>query len=169
MQKDKSYAIAIPKLVNPIFYFFNDLSPADFEEIIVLSSRDSQTMDWYRQVCPMPYKPHRTEKIYYSISEVAGMFDVNASLIRFWEKEFDILQPKKNKKGNRLFTQTDVENIHLIYHLVKERGFTLEGARKQLEQNRDEAMLKAQVTQSLTKIRTFLEEIDGILAGSGSR
>jgi len=117
----------------------------------------------------MPYKPHRTEKIYYSISEVAGMFDVNASLIRFWEKEFDILQPKKNKKGNRLFTQTDVENIHLIYHLVKERGFTLEGARKQLEQNRDEAMLKAQVTQSLSKIRTFLEEIDGILAGSGSR
>lgn len=114
----------------------------------------------------MPYKPHRTEKIYYSIGEVAEMFDVNTSLIRFWEKEFDILQPKKNKKGNRMFTRSDVENIHLIYHLVRERGFTLEGARKQLEQNRDEALLKAQVSQSLTKIRDFLVEIDGILAGS---
>ena len=117
----------------------------------------------------MPYKPHRIEKIYYSIGEVAEMFDVNASLIRFWEKEFDILQPKKNKKGNRLFTQHDVENIHLIYHLVKERGFTLEGARKQLNQNYDEVFRRAQVSESLTKIRGFLVEIDRILAGEGEQ
>ena len=113
----------------------------------------------------MPYKPHRIKKIYYSISEVAAMFDVNASLIRFWEKEFDILQPTKNKKGNRLFTQEDVENIYLIYHLVKERGFTLEGARNQLSQNYDEVQRRAQVSQSLSSIRGFLVEIDRILSG----
>ncbi|MDD5507415.1 MAG: MerR family transcriptional regulator [Bacteroidales bacterium] len=117
----------------------------------------------------MPYKPHRIKKLYYSISEVAAMFDVNASLIRFWEKEFDILRPTKNKKGNRLFTQEDVENIYLIYHLVKERGFTLEGARNQLGQNYDEVQRRAQVSQSLSRIRGFLEEIDRILAGEGKQ
>ena len=74
-------------------------------------------------------------KIYYSIGEVAKAFDVNASLIRFWEKEFDILQPKKNKKGNRLFTQKDLENLKTIYHLVKEKGYTLEGAKIELQEN----------------------------------
>ena len=64
-------------------------------------------------------------KVYYSIGEVADMFNVNASLIRFWEKEFDIIKPKKNKKGNRLFTKEDVNNYQKIYFLVKERGYTL--------------------------------------------
>jgi len=75
------------------------------------------------------------EKIYYSIGEVAKAFGVNASLIRFWEKEFDIISPKKNKKGNRYFTQQDIKNLKLIYHLVKERGYTLEGAKVALEEN----------------------------------
>jgi DNA-binding transcriptional MerR regulator len=74
-------------------------------------------------------------RIYYTIGEVARMFDVNTSLIRFWEKEFDIIQPKKNRKGNRLFTQKDVDNFHLIFNLVKERGYTLHGAREKLKQN----------------------------------
>ena len=64
----------------------------------------------------------KSTKLYYSIGEVAKMFDVNTSLIRFWEGEFDIIKPKKNKKGNRLFTQADVDNFHVIFHLVKERG-----------------------------------------------
>ena len=68
-------------------------------------------------------------KLYYSIGEVASIFDVNTSLIRFWEKEFTIIQPKKNKKGNRLFTVKDIENFNKIYHLVKIKGFTLEGAK----------------------------------------
>ena len=80
----------------------------------------------------MPYKEKSIEKLYYSIGEVAQKFDVNVSLLRYWEKEFDILKPKKNKKGNRLFTKVDVENIEVIYHLVKERGFTIEGAKKKL-------------------------------------
>ncbi len=73
------------------------------------------------------------DKRYYRIGEVAKAFGVNASLIRFWDKEFDVIKPKKNAKGNRLFTQEDVKNIQMIYHLVKEKGFTLEGARKKLK------------------------------------
>lgn len=78
------------------------------------------------------------DKRYFRIGEVAKAFDVNASLIRFWDKEFEVINPKKNKKGNRLFTQEDVKNLQLIYNLVKERGFTLEGARKKLRSNPDQ-------------------------------
>lgn len=72
------------------------------------------------------------DKLYYSIGEVARAFDVNASLIRFWEKEFEIIKPKRNKKGNRFFTPEDIKNFKLIYHLVKERGYTLDGAKQAL-------------------------------------
>ena len=75
------------------------------------------------------------EKRYYKIGEVAKAFDVNTSLIRFWEKEFDVIKPKKNAKGNRLFTQEDIANFKLIFNLVKERGFTLEGAKQKLKKN----------------------------------
>ena len=74
------------------------------------------------------------EKLFYSMGEVAEMFDVNASLIRHWESQFSVIRPKRNKKGNRLFSPQDVENLKLIYHLVKERGMTLEGAKKALKQ-----------------------------------
>lgn len=75
------------------------------------------------------------DKLYYGIGEVAKAFNVNASLIRFWEKEFDIINPKKNKKGNRFFTPQDIKNLQLIYHLVKVRGYTLEGAKTALQEN----------------------------------
>ena len=78
----------------------------------------------------MPYKEKPIEKLYYSIGEVADIFEVNVSLLRFWEKEFNILKPKKNKKGNRMFTTKDLDNLKIIYHLVKERGYTLEGAKR---------------------------------------
>ncbi|MDP2386858.1 MAG: MerR family transcriptional regulator [Bacteroidota bacterium] len=91
-----------------------------------------------------------TEKLYYSIGEVAEMFDVNTSLIRFWEKEFDIIKPQKNKKGNRLFTKKDIENFRVIYHLVKDKGFTLQGAKEHLK--------GAKV--STTKINKNAEAID---------
>jgi DNA-binding transcriptional MerR regulator len=77
-------------------------------------------------------------KLYYSIGEVAEIFNVNTSLIRFWEKEFNIIQPKKNKKGNRLFTPKDILNFNKIYHLVKMKGFTLDGAKKALKSNETE-------------------------------
>jgi DNA-binding transcriptional MerR regulator len=107
----------------------------------------------------MPYKEKKVEKLYYSIGEVAEKFNVNASLIRFWEKEFDIIRPKKNKKGNRLFTQQDIENIQLIYHLVKERGLTLSGAKKKLKENREDTLNNFEVIKSLNEIRAMLLEI----------
>jgi len=84
----------------------------------------------------MPYKETDTVKIYYTIGEVSELFNVNASLIRFWEKEFDVLKPKKNKKGNRLFTADDIDNFKVIFNLVKEQGLTLEGAKKYMKDNR---------------------------------
>jgi len=113
----------------------------------------------------MPYKPHETEKIYWTIGEVADMFSVNASLIRFWEKEFDIISPHKNKKGDRMFTREDVENIRIIYHLVKERGFTLQGAREKLKQNKGDTTNTVEVVRSLKKIREFLVELRKELPG----
>jgi DNA-binding transcriptional MerR regulator len=107
----------------------------------------------------MPYKEKKVEKLYYSIGEVAGMFKVNASLIRFWEKEFDIIKPKKNKKGNRFFTKQDIDNIQLIYHLVKERGLTLSGAKKKLKDNREDTNNNYEVVKTLTQIRAMLLEI----------
>ncbi|SZD73065.1 HTH-type transcriptional repressor YcgE [Candidatus Ornithobacterium hominis] len=95
------------------------------------------------------------EKLYYSIGEVAKAFDVNASLIRFWEKEFPQIQPKKNKKGNRFFTPQDIQNFKLIYHLVKERGYTLEGARTALDENKN---LKNEV-QLVFRLEKIKEEL----------
>jgi DNA-binding transcriptional MerR regulator len=104
-------------------------------------------------------KDRKIEKIYYSIGEVAAFFEVNPSLIRYWEKEFDILRPQKNKKGNRLFTRQDLDNLRLIYHLVKERGYTLNGAREKLRHNRDEVMKQVEIIESLERIKGFLLEL----------
>jgi DNA-binding transcriptional MerR regulator len=107
----------------------------------------------------MPYIEKPTTKLYYSIGEVAGMFDVNTSLIRFWEKEFDILKPKKNKKGNRMFTQQDVDNLKIIYHLVKERGYTLQGAKEKLKGNKEDVTENVEIIESLERVKAFLLEI----------
>jgi len=106
-----------------------------------------------------PYKEKPITKLYYSIGEVAEMFDVNTSLVRFWEKEFDILKPKKNAKGNRLFTQKDVDNLKVIYHLVKERGFTLDGAKRKLRDNKDDTIQNEEIVEKLKDIRQFLVEL----------
>jgi DNA-binding transcriptional MerR regulator len=107
----------------------------------------------------MPYREKKVEKLYYSIGEVAEMFKVNASLIRFWEKEFEVIKPKKNKKGNRFFTIQDIDNIRLIYHLVKEKGLTLNGAKKKLKDNREDTNNNYEVVKTLTQIKTMLLEI----------
>lgn len=107
----------------------------------------------------MPYKEKKIEKLYYTIGEVAAMFDVNTSLIRFWEKEFDIIKPKRNKKGNRLFTKQDVENFYIIYHLVKERGLTLDGARKKMKENKEDTINNFEVIKSLQNIKALLLEV----------
>ena len=102
-------------------------------------------------------------KLYYSIGEVAKAFDVNASLIRFWDKEFDILKPKKNAKGNRKFTPEDIKNLHLIYHLVKERGFTLEGAKTHLKENQKKTLDKFDIISKLESIKNELIKFKGEL------
>lgn len=107
----------------------------------------------------MPYKEKKIEKLFYSIGEVARMFNVNTSLIRYWEKEFDIIKPQKNKKGNRLFTKEDIENFHIIYHLVKERGLTLKGAKMKLKENREDTLNNFEVIKSLNDIKEVLLEI----------
>jgi len=107
----------------------------------------------------VPYKKPVIEKVYYSIGEVASMFNVNNSLIRFWEKEFPSVKPHKNKKGNRLFTKDDLEQLKLIYHLVKERGLTLEGARKKIRENQTETVDNFAIVDRLKNIRQMLVEI----------
>ncbi len=102
------------------------------------------------------------QKMYYPIGDVAVMFKVNASLIRFWENEFDILKPKKNGKGDRLFRPEDVKNLQLIYHLLRERKYTIEGAREFLKNNK-KVNEKFEMIRSLEKLRSFLLEIKSSL------
>ncbi|MCV6629904.1 MAG: MerR family transcriptional regulator [Flavobacteriaceae bacterium] len=99
------------------------------------------------------------EKRYYTIGEVAKAFDVNTSLIRFWEKEFDEIKPKKNAKGNRKFTISDIEKLELIYHLVKERGFTLDGAKLHLKENKKRTLSNFEIIRKLEQVKTELVKI----------
>ncbi|MEX0997555.1 MAG: MerR family transcriptional regulator [Flavobacteriaceae bacterium] len=103
-------------------------------------------------------KANLPEKRYYNIGEVAKAFDVNTSLIRFWEKEFDVLQPKKNAKGNRKFTPEDIKNLELIFHLVKERGFTLEGAKTHLKENK-KTLDRFEIIQKLERVKSELNKL----------
>lgn len=104
-------------------------------------------------------RDRQIEKVYFPIGQVAEMFGVNTSLIRYWEKEFDIIKPFRNKKGNRLFTPKDVDNFHVIFHLVKERGFTLQGAREKLRKNKQDTFDTVEIVKSLQQIKSFLVEI----------
>ncbi len=118
----------------------------------------------------MPYKEIDIVKLYYSIGEVSEMFDVNTSLIRFWEKEFDIIKPKKNKKGNRLFTFEDIDNFKVIYNLVKEQGLTLDGAKKYLKENRKTVKHEFKTEKNqLSEIENKLKLIKNRLIDLGSK
>ncbi len=107
----------------------------------------------------MPYKEREIEKKYYSIGEVAEKFNVATSLIRYWEGEFDIIKPKKDKKGNRRFTKEDIEKIGLIFRLVKEKGYTLQGAQEIIKKDQYEISDKAGMVNRLNQIKSFLIEI----------
>jgi DNA-binding transcriptional MerR regulator len=107
----------------------------------------------------MPYKEREITKMYYTMGEVAAMFDVNQSLLRFYEKEFDILQPKKNKKGNRYFTPEDIENLKIIFNLINDKGYTLQGAKEYLKQNHNETKDNQSIIASLESIKSFLLEV----------
>ena len=107
----------------------------------------------------MPYKEKESFKLYYSIGEVAEMLEVNASLLRFWEKEFEVIKPKKNNKGNRIYTKDDLQNLRLIHYLVKERGFTLEGAKKKLKEERKQLQDKTELIDTLKGVKSLLLEL----------
>lgn len=107
----------------------------------------------------MAYKTPIIKKLYYSIGEVADMFNVNTSLIRFWEKEFNIIKPKKNKKGNRLFTPEDIDNFHIIFYLVKEKGLTLTGAKLKMKENKEDTVNKFEIIKNLKNIKEELLKI----------
>ena len=99
------------------------------------------------------------EKRYYGIGEVAKAFGVNTSLIRFWEKEFDVLKPKKNAKGNRKFRPEDIKNLQFIFHLVKERGFTLEGAKTHLKEEKKQSLNNFEIVRKLEGVKNQLLKI----------
>ena len=108
------------------------------------------------------------KKLYYSMGEVAEMFDVNQSLIRYWESKFSCLRPKKNKKGNRMFRPEDIEHFKVIYHLVKECGMTLEGAKRAMkQQGADEVTRNAELLERLQSVRAMLVEVREILKDGG--
>lgn len=114
----------------------------------------------------MALKADKDLKLYYSIGEVADMFGVNESLLRFWEKEFPQITPKKNKRGTRQYRKEDIETIRLIYHLVKERGMTLPGARQRLSDNKESTTQNFEVISRLKEIKEELlaikKELDGM-------
>ena len=107
----------------------------------------------------MPYKEREINKLYYTMGEITQMFEVNASQVRFYEKEFDILQPKKNKKGNRLFSPEDVENLKIIFSLLKDKGYTLQGAKDYIKNNKGEVKENQKVIDSLERLKQFLLEV----------
>jgi DNA-binding transcriptional MerR regulator len=107
----------------------------------------------------MDYEEPKIEKIYYTIGETAKILNVPVSTVRFWENEFNILKPTKNKKGNRLFTPQDLKNLKIIHKLIKEEGMTLSGVKKRLTGKFDETNYKFEITESLQKIKSMLLEI----------
>lgn len=101
----------------------------------------------------------KKKKLFYAIGEVAEMLGEQTSAVRYWEKEFDIIKPQKNKKGNRMFTYEDVENLKIIHYLLKEKGMTIAGAKKKMSENPDDVRKNHEVIQSLKKIKSLLAKI----------
>ena len=106
--------------------------------------------------------PKTLTKLYYTIGEVADMFEVNPSLIRFWEKEFGFIQPKKNKKGNRIFTPKDIINFNKIYQLVKTNGYTLEGAKRALKTSKSNIDMPAETPDTTTGNDDLIARLEAI-------
>ncbi|MES2809295.1 MAG: MerR family transcriptional regulator [Bacteroidota bacterium] len=107
----------------------------------------------------MPYKEQEITKMYYTMGEVSAMFDVNPSMIRFYEKEFDVLQPKRNKKSNRLFTPEDIENLKIILDLIRNKGYTIPGAKDYLKKNFNNSKDHQRIIRSLENLKQFLLEV----------
>ncbi len=131
----------------------------DTKSISKRGRKSFKEMDNEVDLIEVPEDAILKQKLYYSISEVAGWFKVNTSLLRYWENEFDILQPRKTRKGDRLFRVEDIKNLQLIYFLLRQRKFSIDGAKNYLKNNKKEADTQAQLLESLTKFKSFLLEL----------
>ena len=103
-----------------------------------------------------PYKEKKIKKLFYTIGEVSKILNVNVSLVRFWDNEFDIIKPKKNKKGNRLFSEKDLKNLKIIHHLLKNNGFTIKGAKKALKSKKNDFQKNIFLKERLLELKKFL-------------
>lgn len=137
--------------------------PIKSESVSKRGRKSFREMDSELDLIEVPDEDTLQQKLYYSISEVASWFRVNTSLLRYWENEFDILQPRKTRKGDRLFRVEDIKNLQLIYFLLRDRKFSIEGARNYLKQNKQQVDTQLQLVQSLHKFRSFLLELKSTL------
>lgn len=147
---------------------FSHKQPAEVKDLKILQKRGRKSLkeiDAVADLIEIPEDEILFRKQYYSISEVAGWFKVNTSLLRFWETEFDILKPRKNRKGDRMFRPEDVKNLQLIHHLLRDRKYTIDGAKDYIKGNKKKADTQLQLTQSLQKFKSFLLELKANLQG----
>lgn len=159
-------AIAKPPAVHEIEEPVATKKRTRSEQPIIASKRGRKSfreMDAEIDLIEVPSEEKLNEKLYYSISEVAGWFKVNTSLLRFWENEFDILQPRKTRKGDRLFRVEDVKNLQLIYFLLRQRKFSIDGAKNYLRANKKDIDKQFQLVQSLGRFKSFLLELQSQL------
>lgn len=158
--EDKSIAIRIKKKPETI----KTATLAEPKKPSKRGRKSFRDMDTEVDLIEIPDDETLQKKLYYSISEVAGWFKVNTSLLRYWENEFDVLQPRKTRKGDRLFRVEDIKNLQLIYFLLRQRKYSIEGAKNYLKNNKAQADTQAQLVQSLTKFKSFLLELKATLA-----
>jgi DNA-binding transcriptional MerR regulator len=153
-EKEETYQLKKPSII------FEIETASEAEKQTGKRGRKSfKEMDAELDLTEVPEDEVLFSKQYYSISQVAQWFKVNNSLIRYWENEFDVLKPRKNRKGDRLFRPEDVKNLQLIYHLLRQRKFTIEGAKDYLKAHKAKADVNMQLVQSLTKFKSFLLEL----------
>lgn len=151
----KPVAIQFPSIIKPKKNY-------KFKTVATNSKRGRKSfkqMDEEIELVKVPDDETLKKKLYYPISEVAAFFNVNTSLIRAWENEFDILKPRKNRKGDRLFRFEDIKNLQIIYYLLRNKKFSVDGAKKYLKENRGKVDTNQQIVQSLTRLKIFLTEL----------
>ena len=151
-----------PVLANPVRSATPRSSASLTKEARPASKRGRKSfkeMDSEADLVEIPDEETLQKKLYYSISEVASWFKVNTSLLRYWENEFDILQPRKTRKGDRLFRVEDIKNLQLIYFLLRQRKFSIDGAKHYLKNNKQEANNQVRLVESLSKFKSFLLEL----------
>jgi len=152
--------IAESVVVEPVYVERPRQPRVSIEKIAGKRGRKSYSeIDTEIDLIEIPDEKVLAQKLYYTISEVASWFKVNTSLLRYWENEFDILKPRKTRKGDRLFRVEDIKNLQIIYFLLRQKKYSIEGARTYLKQNKSQADTQAQLVQSLTKFKTFLLEL----------